>query len=123
MKGVHYTGIVPRFLVPFDHAKAATTHSGAFVHFYIDDYQFQRVWNNPQNYLGLFRQFDGVLGTDFSQYANMPYPTRMNNSYKNRLIGRFLQDAGINYIHNVTWSKPDSYEYSFLEYHNNLSSL
>jgi len=108
-----YTGTVPKLLVSFDHARTAVTHSGAFVHFYIDDYQFQRVWLNPQNYLDLFRQFEGVLGTDFSQYSNMPYPTRMNNAYKNRLIGRFLQDEGINYIHNVTWSKPDSYEYSF----------
>lgn len=107
-----YNGKLPRFLVPFNQASKAASHQ-AFVHFYIDDYLFERVWRNPERYLPLLSTFEGVIGTDYSQLANMPAPLRQWNCFRNRLLGQVMQDYGINYIHNVTWSLPDSYDYSF----------
>ena len=94
-------------------ARKKVIQPGSFVHFYIDDYHFERIWNNPERYLPLLQRYDGVIGTDFSQLANMPYPQRLWNCYRNRLLGSWMQKHGINYIHNVTWSLPDSYDYSF----------
>ena len=107
-----YYGKLPRFLVPFNQASKAVNHQ-AFVHFYIDDYLFERLWNNLERYLPMLRSFEGVIGPDFSQLANMPAPLRQWNCFRNRLMGQVIQNDGINYIHNVTWSLPDSYGYSF----------
>lgn len=44
--------MIPDDLIGFNYARTAKdTDCG--LHFYIDDYQFQRVWNRPQNYLTL----------------------------------------------------------------------
>lgn len=107
-----YSGRMPRFLIPFHQARTAKDHM-AFVHFFIDDYSFECLWNKPERYLPMLRSFEGVIGTDFSQLSNMPYPMRLWNCYRNRLLGQWMQQHGINYIHNVTWSLPDSYDYSF----------
>ena len=107
-----YEGNLPTSLIPFHQAgKSRSRH--AFVHFYIDDYLFERLWNRPYDYLNMLRSYDGVIGTDFSQLADMPYAQRLWNCYRNRLLGQWMQENGINYIHNVTWSLPDSYNYSF----------
>lgn len=107
-----FSGKLPRFLVPFHQARRSASHQ-AFIHFFIDDYSFECLWNNPERYLPLLKSFEGVIGTDFSQLGNMPFPQRVWNCYRNRLLGQWMQHNGINYIHNVTWSLPDSYDYSF----------
>lgn len=107
-----YKGETPRFLVPFCQARSAVIHQ-AFIHFFIDDYRFECIWKQPERYLGLLARCQGVIGTDFSQLSDMPYPQRLYNCYRNRLLGHWMQKNGINYIHNVTWSLPDSYDYSF----------
>lgn len=107
-----YSGKLPRFVVPFNQARCAGSHQ-AFIHFYIDDYLFECLWTNPERYLPLLKSFEGVIGTDFSQLGDMPYPQRLWNCYRNRLLGQWMQRNGISYIHNVTWSLPDSYDYSF----------
>jgi hypothetical protein len=40
----------------------------AGVHFYLDDYQFERIWNNPRKYFDRPQLFDCVLSPDFSLY-------------------------------------------------------
>lgn len=107
-----YSGPLPQRLVPF-HMARTIRDCHSFVHFYIDDYRFERLWTNLDAYLDLLSRFDGVIGTDFSQLGDMPYPQRLWNCYRNRLLGHWMQENGINYIHNVTWSLPDSYNYSF----------
>ena len=107
-----YYGPMPERLVPF-HLAGSSKDCHGFIHFYIDDYRFERLWTNPEKYLALLKRFDGVIGTDFSQLGDMPYPQRLWNCYRNRLLGHWMQYNGINYIHNVSWSLPDSYDYSF----------
>ena len=107
-----FSGKLPRFLVPFHQARSSTNHQ-AFIHFFIDDYSFECLWHNPDRYLPLLQSFEGVIGTDFSQLGDMPFAQRLWNCYRNRLLGQWMQRRAINYIHNVTWSLPDSYDYSF----------
>lgn len=107
-----YHGPLPSSLIPFHQANSSSNHM-AGVHFYIDDYLFERIWNNPRRYIPMLRQYLCVIGPDFSQYSNMPYALRYWNCYRNRVLTAYLQRNGVRIIPNVTWSLPDSYEYSF----------
>lgn len=104
--------IVPTALVSFNSALTAKDHNQC-VHFFIDDYQFERIWNLPSRYVECLRQFQCVIAPDFSQYTDMPYPQRIWNNYRGKFIGAWLQSQGVAVIPNVTWSLPDSYEYCF----------
>lgn len=107
-----YLGPIPDYLVSFNQASSCTCHYCG-VHFYIDDYLFERIWKNPDKYIPLLKRFLCVIGPDFSQYRNMPYPLRMYNCYRNRVLTQYMQNHGVNMVPNVTWSLPDSYDYSF----------
>lgn len=66
----------PARLVGFNYAKSmqeADKH-GAGCHFFIDDYQFERVWTSPRRYIESLRGFGCVLTPDFSPYMDMPLP-------------------------------------------------
>ena len=58
--------------IPFNYAKTAKDRQGKGVHFYVDDYQFVRVWNHPEDYIQMLSQFGAVCTPDFSQYTDMP---------------------------------------------------
>ena len=107
-----YTGDIPRKIIPFTEAVSSKAYDCG-VHFYIDDYGFERIWTNPTRYIPILKRFSCVIGPDFSQFCDMSYPMRMWNCYRNRVISSELQKNGVSVIPNVTWSLPDSYEYSF----------
>lgn len=81
------------------------------VHFFLHDYQFERVWNYPDRYLPILDRFKFVLSPDFSPYSDMPRALKIYNVYRNRWCGRFWQDNGITVIPTVTWSDADSLQY------------
>jgi hypothetical protein len=104
--------IIPYNLMPFNEALTAKDHSQG-VHFFLDDYQFERIWNFPERYYECLSRFQCVIAPDFSQFTDMPYPQRIWNNYRGKFIGALLQSQGIKVIPNVTWSLPDSYDYCF----------
>lgn len=55
--------------IPFNFAKTCTDCATKGVHFFVDDYQFQRVWNQPDKYIPLLRKFGAVCAPDFSMYT------------------------------------------------------
>lgn len=83
------------------------------VHFYIDDYQFERIWNEPYRYMERLKQFDCVLTPDFSLYMEMPIAMQIWNVYRSRLIGQIMQDFGMVVIPTLSWSNEDSFEFCF----------
>lgn len=107
-----YEGPAPSRLVGFNEARCEHEHSGT-VHFYINDDLFKCVWNDKNKYVPLLRQYESVIGPDFSQYVDMTYDERYYNAWRNRTLTAEWQSYGINVIPNVTWSLPDSYDYSF----------
>ena len=64
---------VPKSLTGFNYAKSATKFDTT-LHFFVDDYQFERLWNSPKQYIELLKKFDAVLTPDFSLYMDMPLP-------------------------------------------------
>lgn len=83
------------------------------VHFYIDDYQFERLWRSPELYLSRLQKFESVISTDFSLYVDMPRPMKVWNVYRNRLFAAWWQHEGLNVIPNVSWSDSSSFDYCF----------
>ena len=81
------------------------------VHFFLHDYQFERVWKYPDRYIDVLKKFAFVLSPDFSQYWDMPAVLRMYNVYRNRWCGRYWQESGITVIPTVSWSDDKSLEY------------
>lgn len=95
----------------FNYALKEQNPENIGVHFFLHDYQFERVWNYPDRYLPILSRFKFVLSPDFSPYANMPRALKIFNVYRNRWCGRFWQDNGITVIPTVTWSDADSLQY------------
>ena len=104
--------ILPTSLIPFNQAMTENNYNKC-VHFFIDDYQFERIWNHPGRYVECLKRYQCVISPDFSQYTDMPFPQRIWNNYRGKFIGAWLQAHGLNVIPNVTWSLPDSYDYCF----------
>ena len=100
----------PRDLISFNFCKTAKEFDVG-VHFCIDDYQFERVWNRPEAYIDLLKKFDCVVTPDFSVYLDMPVPMKKWNVYRSRALGNWWQRKGLNVIPNVTFSGKDSLDY------------
>ena len=46
-------------------------------HFFIDDYQFERIWSAPDKYTCVLKGFKCVLTPDFLLYLDMPPPMQV----------------------------------------------
>lgn len=68
------------------------------VHFFLHDYQFERVWKYPDRYVDVLQKFAYVLSPDFSVYYDTPKAIQIFNVYRNRWLGRYWQEHGINVI-------------------------
>lgn len=85
----------------------------ASVHFFLDDYQFERIWQRPDFYIEKLTNFDCVLTPDFSLYIDMPVAMQVWNIYRSRLIGQIMQDYGITVIPTVSWAYKSSFDFCF----------
>lgn len=103
---------VPDQLIDFNEAVNSSYHK-AGVHFFIDDYRFERLWNQPEKYINILKKFDCVFTPDFSLYMDMPMAMKIWNIYRQRLIGQILQSAGMNVIPTVSWAEPETYQFCF----------
>ena len=56
---------IPKDLIGFNYAKSSK-EKGVGIHFYVDDYQFERVWNAPEKYIDILCEYDCILSPDFS---------------------------------------------------------
>ena len=103
---------VPTRLVGFNYALTSKEFDKA-VHFYLDDYQFERVWRIPEKYIKILRKFDYVFTPDFSLYMDMPKAQQIYNIYRSRLLGAYWQSRGINVIPTLSWSDEQSFDFVF----------
>ena len=99
--------------IGFNYAKGAREPENKAVHFFLDDYQFNRVWNDPDRYIDLFRRFRYVLTPDFSLCTDFPKALQIYNHYRKHWLGAYWQLNGINVIPTVCWSDKESFEWCF----------
>ena len=83
------------------------------VHFYIDDYQFERVWNAPWRYSKTFNEFGAVMSPDFSTYLDFPKAVRVFNHYRRHWCGAYWQAMGATVIPTIEWGLPEDYDWCF----------
>ncbi len=86
-------------------------HKG--VHFFVDDYRFEGIYNNPDRSLAKFSQYKFLLTPDFSTYAEMDIWKQIENVAKNRWCGSYWQSKGLTVIPTISWSTPRSYDFCF----------
>lgn len=103
---------IPQELIGFNYAKTSK-QKNVGIHFYLDDYQFERIWNNPEQYIETLQQYDCILSPDFSLYLDMPMPMKIWNIYRSRQIGQFYQSQGIKVIPTISWAEKETFEFAF----------
>ena len=100
-------------MIGFNYAKTEKHPEDKICHFFLDDYQFDRVWNNPDAYLSVLKRFKAVISPDFSLYMDFPKAVQIFNAYRRQWCGAYWQENGITVIPTVRWSSEDSYEWCF----------
>lgn len=105
----------PSGMVGFNYAKStpAADKKGKACHFFIDDYQFERVWNRPLDYVAALKGFGCVLTPDFSLYMDMPAPMQAWNRYRSQACGLIWERAGLKVVPTLSWAGSESYEFCF----------
>lgn len=103
---------VPDDLIGFNYVLSSKRRD-AGVHFFVDDYQFERIWNDPYTYIAKLEEFPCALTPDFSLYLNMPMAMKIWNVYRSRLIGQMMQDAGMRVIPTLSWAEPETFQFCF----------
>lgn len=105
--------LTPGEVISFNYLNSKKELNNVYVHFFINDYQFERVWANPHHYLQKLKQCAGVIGTDFSCYFDTPKALQIYNIYRNRCLDRFFQANGINVIPVASWGDESSFSWCF----------
>lgn len=111
LEPVHIDGLENIPMEGFNFALTEKEPGNLGVHFFLHDYQFERVWKYPDRYLDVLNKFAFVCSPDFSPYADMPKALKIYNVYRNRWCAKYWQEHGLTVIPTVTWSDNDTMEY------------
>lgn len=100
-------------LLPFNYWNSCPCPKEYYLCFYVDDYQFERIWNDPYRWAEVLKQFKGIIAPDFSMYRDFPRMLQIYNCWRNKVMSAFFQKCDIEVIPNVTWSDEASFKYAF----------
>lgn len=100
-------------VIDFSKAARCTKREKTGVHFFIDDYRFERLWHNLGTYMPMLAEFQYVMTPDFSMFTDWPAAVQIYNHYRKHYIGARLQDAGVRVYPTINWSDKRSYEWCF----------
>lgn len=112
MPVIYNDGVIPDDMIGFNYAKTSTDKDVG-IHMYIDDYQFERLWNKPQDYVDILKEYQCVFSPDFSLYMDMPMAMKVWNIYRSRLIGQYLQRQGVKVIPTISWAESETFTFCF----------
>lgn len=112
MPTIKNDNFIPVDLIGFNFARSSKDKNCG-IHFYIDDYQFERIWNYPEKYIDVLWEYDCILSPDFSLYLDMPMPMKIWNIYRSRQIGAYYQSQGIRVIPTISWAEKETFEFCF----------
>lgn len=103
----------PCEFIGFNYHQSCKEKADRGIHFFLDDYQFMRLWNNMDKYLPVLKQFKYVMAPDFSLYADDPEALQIYNHYRKHWIGAYMQRAGIRVIPTLSWAGQYSFRWCF----------
>ena len=87
----------------FNYAKSCKDRADHGIHFFIDDYQFNRLWTQPDTYINMLQDFKCVMSPDFSTYTDFPKALQLYNHFRKHWIGAYMQMNGIDVIPTISW--------------------
>jgi hypothetical protein len=99
--------------IGFNYAKSCKNPSEKGFHFFLDDYQFCRLWSNIDRYIPMLQRFRYVMSPDFSTYTDFPKVMQIYNHYRKHWCAAYMQEAGIQVIPTISWSTLDSFDWCF----------
>lgn len=88
-------------------------HRNRLVHFFLYDYNFEKMWKDPAPFIELLRPYKGVLTPDFSMYTEMPPAIQLYNTFRNRWCGAYLAQKGLRVVPTVNWGTEESFDFCF----------
>mgnify|MGYP002623762682 CR=1 FL=1 len=106
----------PINFIGFNYSKSISKQSirqANGIHFFVDDYQFERIWGSWKKYGAFLSQFNAVCTPDFSLYTDWPKAVQIFNHYRKHFIGAYLQELGVKVYPTIAWSDADSFEWCF----------
>ena len=98
-------------LIGYD--KLAGSCADQIVHFFLDDYKFEVIWNDPLPRIEKFKSYKAVLSPNFSVYTEMPMPIKIYNTFRSRWCGAYLQSNGVKVIPTLAWGGPETFWFCF----------
>ena len=99
--------------IPFNYALTCKEPQEKGVHFFLDDYQFERVWNNIDKYTEVLQRFKAVMSPDFSMFTVNPKALQIYQHFRKHFIGAYWQLNGLTVIPTINWSDEKSFEWCF----------
>lgn len=95
------------------------------VHFFEDDYKFERCWTSPDKYGEMLSEFGLIIGPDFSHYGNFPDAVNIYNHYRNNWLVRYWQICyDMIIVPTILWGPKESYDWCFDGYpHNSIVAV
>lgn len=105
--------IEPEQFISFNYAKSCRNPEEKGVHFFLHDYQFNRLWDMPERYMLMLSRFACVFTPDYSLYTDMPKAMQIYHHYKKQWMGAYWQANGLTVVPTVSWSDKESYSWCF----------
>lgn len=99
--------------IPMNYAKSEKDPSCKILHCFVDDYQFTRYWNRPDEYIQMLSKFRAVCSPDFSTYTGMPLAMQIYNHYRKHWLAAYWQAHGLTVYPTISWSDEQSYDWCF----------
>ena len=99
--------------VGFNYLQTCKTPEEKGLHFFVDDYQFNRIWTNIDKYVFHLMRFRYVMSPDFSTYTDFPKAVQIYNHYRKHWVGAYLQEAGVKVIPTISWGDESSFAWCF----------
>ena len=99
--------------MPFSAANSRKMNESVGVHMFLHDFQFERLWNKPTQYIQMLRAAGAVCSPDFSMYTDTPRALNLYNHYRKHWLAAYWQANGITVIPTICWSDDQSFEWCF----------
>ena len=101
-------------LIGFDRTRPDDDrHVGRMVHFFLYDYKFERVWQQPEQVIDRLQSYRAILSPDFSMYLEMNPVIQLYNVFRNRWCGAYFAEKGLRVIPTVSWGDESTFSFCF----------
>ena len=81
------------------------------IHFFTYDWNFEIVYEKPEQSLEKLDQYYALLTPEFSTYKDMPLARQIDSVFKNRWCGAFWQKQGMLVIPTISWGSYDCFDF------------